>query len=285
MLSDAARAPQKRASARSFVLALVVANLISLVLGTYDRFVTAGESRAITAGISHWTMGDFDLADDAPPLARMLATLPVLTIKPIVGEVQSRDQCHDPGLWSRYEDQLASDLAGSMLPDAYLDMVRLARLAGYAWWLIGAWVVVRWAQGLYGNMASWLALVLWAFGPNIAAAEVAVDSALPAAVIAAVATYAFRFYLRDPSAIKSAGIGLYLGLALLIDYLLIGLVAAWAIPWAIARRPGSRTTRSTVARTAAGVGRAALLLITCLWAIDLGSVSRAIGSPCGITTS
>ena len=128
---------------RGLVLILMTAHLASFGFGACGRFATEGESRALAAGLAHWTAGDFGMADDRPPSARMLATLPCLMLHPTIGDVRGRELCHDPAIWSRFEDRIAGDLAGSMLPDAYLDMVRLARLAGLSWWLVGAWLVFR----------------------------------------------------------------------------------------------------------------------------------------------
>jgi hypothetical protein len=266
--------------AQGLVLCLVAINLVSFAFGAYQRFVTAGESRALAAGVSHWTTGDFGLADDAPPLARMLATLPVLPLHPPVGDVRGRAQCHDPDVWSRFEDRMANDLAAAMVPDAYLDTARLARLAGFSWWLLGAWVIVRWARELSGPAAGWLALALWTIGPNVVAAEAAIDSALPAAVAALLATYAFRFYVHQPTGLKAMGVGLLLAMALLIDYLLIALPVAWAVPWAVSRF-GRGADGAFLAKAATGIGRAALMLVVCLWAINLGYGLQSGWQPLG----
>lgn len=260
---------EKRTWARNLFFVLAAINFVAVTIGSHDRFVTAGESRALAAGLSHWAMGDFGLADESPPLTRMVATLPILPLRPTVGEVWGRELCHDLDAWSRFEDLVASNLAASTLPDDYLDMVRLARLAGYFWWLLGAWLIVRWARELFGAAAGGLALILWAFGPNVLAAEAAIDSALPAAVTAALATYLFRLYQRQPSWEKACGTGLLLGMALLIDYLLIALIPAWAVPWAVSRLRGG-VGRGHLVGAIAGMGRAALVIFTCLSVINLG---------------
>jgi predicted esterase len=251
------------------VVLLLALNLVSCVLGSYHKFVTVGESRALVAGVYHWKTWDFELAGEAPPLARMLATLAILPSGPTVVKTWDRTQCHDLNLWSRLEDRIASDLAVTMLPDAYLDMVRLARLAGYSWWLVGAWLIFRWARGLYGVAGSALALILWTFGPNVIAAERAIDSSLPAAVTAALTTYYFRLYLHEPNWRRAIGLGLLLGIALLIDFLLIGLLVSLSVPWSVSRlrRIGGG---GRIARDRTGIGRAALVALTCLWMIHSG---------------
>ncbi len=255
--------------AKGLAVTLIVANLAFVTYGSYQRFVTIGESKALVTGVDHCLNWDFTLFNRTPPLARILATFPILPSEPTVEKTWDRTQCPNLDLWLQLEDRVASDFATRMLPDNYLDMVRLSRLAGCGWWLIGAWVIVGWARRLYGGAAGGLALVLWAFGPNIVAAEGAIDSALPAAVIVALVTYHFGSYLREPHWKKVLGLGFLFGLALLMDYLLIGLIVALLIPWVVSRiRRGREGT--SLAGITRGIRRAALAGLLCLWVIHSG---------------
>jgi predicted esterase len=270
--ADAAPSPRRgraHVMARGFALALVVANLASLAIGGYNRFPSSDEARALAGGLSLWGTGDPGFADVTPPLSRLAATLPLLPSRPPHPDAPGREGCHDLEGWSRFEDRLGGELAGSMLPESYLEMVRLSRLVGYAWWMLGAWLVVSWSRELYGAVAGWLALALWASGPNVVGAEVEIGSALPAAVAAAAATFAFRRHLRQPSWDTALAAGLLWGISLLADYLALALIAAWTAAWIASR--GQGTSRPGGVKNAiAGAGRAVLLLLASLWVVNLG---------------
>src|SRR4051812_5698871 len=45
------------------------------------RGVGLDEGRYIPAGVYHWRHGEFALANDSPPLARMIAALPLLPLE------------------------------------------------------------------------------------------------------------------------------------------------------------------------------------------------------------
>ena len=54
-------------------------------LGWYaarTNFVTVNEARQVPAGLSHWKAGVFSIANDTPPLSRLIASLPLLASQP-----------------------------------------------------------------------------------------------------------------------------------------------------------------------------------------------------------
>jgi hypothetical protein len=111
----------------------------------------------------------------------------------------------------------------------YMDLIRLARLAGVAWSLVGGWLVYRWAGELYEQRAGLLGLTLWCFGPNILAHAQLVTPDIPATVSGLAATYVFWRFLRRGDWDQAIGAGLLLGIAQLTKFTLLVLYPVWAV--------------------------------------------------------
>jgi len=186
------------------------------------------ESRYIPAGVWHWRHGDFAPANDSPPLPRMIAALPLLPLgvqlEPYIREGRS-------GNASARERELrcGGRFASSNLNFHKYRFFCLARMMGFPWWLLGAWVIGRWAGELHGAPAGLLALALWSICPNVLALEQRATPDLPLAVIWAAATYAFRGYLLAPCWSRAAASGLLLGVAQLVDFASLALVITWIL--------------------------------------------------------
>jgi hypothetical protein len=101
------------------------------------NFVTVDEVGHIPAGLSHWLSGSFNAYRVNPPLARMLAVLPVFA----ANRTKVRNHPSDiPG--GRPEWVLGREFT-KLNGKNYLLITRLARLPGIAWAIIGAWLVFR----------------------------------------------------------------------------------------------------------------------------------------------
>lgn len=241
------------------------------------RGVGLDEGRYIPAGVYHWRHGGFALASDTPPLARMVAALPLLPLR--VGlEADVRrvpgDDARDREL--RYGGRFAS--SGQNLH--WYRFYCLSRMMGFLWWLLGASVLFRWSAELNGVAAGFLALALWCVGAPVLALEQQVLPELPLAVIWATATYAFRGYLRAPSWEKAAASGLLLGAAQLVDFASLALFATW--PLVVLLRGLTRaagTPAGVTPRTA--MLQAALAIGLSIWIINLGYMFRASGATLG----
>jgi len=247
-----------------------------LVLGgIWQNFVAIDEVGHVPSGVSHWQTGTFLSYRVNPPLARMIATLPVLAMDaPIDATLLDTSPGARPewALGRRYSEVYAA---------RYLNLVRAARLAGVAWSVLGAWIAFVWSRELYGDRAGCLACAIWCFEPTILTfAQLAVPD-LPAAVACLGATYAFRRYLLAPGRWTAAVAGAILGVALLTKFTLLVLYVAWPLAWLIGRWGGGAEVRRTVAGAGTFFRHFVLMTITSLLVINAGYAFRGSGTRLG----
>ncbi len=243
------------------------------------RGVTLDEARYIPAGVSHWYTGEFGLANDCPPLARMMAVLPLLSLGVVVEDQGLQNHDGDAGLNSRDRELAHGGRFLSHNPRWFM-LFCLARMSGFLWWLLGAWVIFRWSRELYGGGAGFLGLALWCFSPNVLAHEHLATPGLPAAAACAAATYAFRGYLNSPSWGRALGAGFLLGVAQLVAFESFALFVIWpllALVHRLARVGGASPEFGLRTRVIQAVGAVALSI----WVLNLGYGFGGSGLPLG----
>lgn len=256
-------------SARSLIIAALVATNAGLFWYTSrSGFVTTNEARQIPAGLSHWKAGIFSMANDTPPLARLIAVLPLL---PSLHYYEVSNEIALPFLAKReIEENYANRFWLMPAATRSLDLVARARLAGFVWWLLGACLIVRWSSDLYGKAAGLFGLALWSVEPNILAYEGLATPDLPAAVVGAWATYRFWCYLNRPSLGNAFVAGFLLGIAQLTDYTLLALYAVWPVLWLIHFMARPRESGKPAVVIGRQAGYVFSVLIVSLWVINLG---------------
>jgi hypothetical protein len=189
--------------------ALLVAALLLLLLGQLARFVsrqsqTWDEGDHLYAGYRSVTHGDFGLNPEHPPLAKMVAALPLLRMNLRVPPLQGREFKHEAFLGGR-------DLVFGNDADTVLFR---ARMAASVFTVLLALFAFLAAREMFGTPAGLTALVLLVFDPNLLAhgALVTTDVAVSCWMLASV--YAFYRYVRRPTAPRLLLVGLAAGLAL-----------------------------------------------------------------------
>jgi hypothetical protein len=209
------------------IIGVLILHAILLWWSAACNFVTVDEVAHIPAGLSHWRTGSYSLYSVNPPLPRMLAVLPLLFVNPnedfrIISDI--------PGI--RQEFIVGRNFAEDNKP-CYFQLVRLSRLSGILWSIVGALLIYRWSAELYGRAAGCLGLCLWCFGPNILAHSSLVTPDIPATVSGLAATFFFWRYLKTFAWRHAIWAGTLLGIALLCKYtfLIFGLV--WPVLWLI----------------------------------------------------
>ena len=207
------------------VSGLLVLHVALLVHSARVNFATVDEVGHLAAGISHWQTGTYSMYRVNPPLARMLAVLPVLAASPDTGNVAPSDI---PVLRNEWTSGMAfaDDNAGR-----YCHLIWLSRLAGVGWSVLGGLLVFFWARELYGVTAGCLALGMWCLSPTILAFAPLLTPDVPATVAGLAATYAFWHYLRSPSWSWACLSGLLLGVAQLTKFTLLLLYGVWPLLW------------------------------------------------------
>jgi hypothetical protein len=238
------------------------------------NFATVDEAGHLVAGISHWTTGTYSTYRVNPPLARMLAVIPVFLLHPNTEGIQPT-----PALGERAEWRCANQFALDN-PARYLNILFLARLAGIAWSCLGGWLIYRWGSDLYSYRAGLLGLVLWCFDPNVLAHAHLVTPDVPATVAGLAATYCFWRYLRRPSWPSALLTGAVLGLAQVTKFTLLHLYALWPLLWLLHRclnRRDAAPTGSLGSQFRQGLTMVAVSVLI----INLGYEFQDSGKPLG----
>lgn len=259
------------------IIALAIANLLLLAfLVTTNRITYDDEGRGLSAGVSHWLDGEFGLANDMPPLARMAAVTPLLPLG--VKAESTRPDGDEPAVRLDRELRYAGRFAHVNL--AFFEYLCLARATGFLWWLLGALLIFRWSGRLYGGAAGCLAVLVWSVLPNVLAHEQLLTPGLPAAVACAVATYAFRDYLLRPSWENACVTGFLLGVAQLVEFASLLLMIAWPM-LALAHRATVGGEGAAGLTPRARLLQLTLLAAICVWVINVGYGFRGSGTPLG----
>ena len=241
------------------------------------RGIGLEEARYIPAGVHDWRDGRFGPANDSPPLARMIAALPLLSGARLPSDGFG-DDGDDAASGARdREIRFGGRFATPAVNFYWYRLFCLARMTGFAWWLLGAWVIARWSGELSGAPAAVLALSLWCVCPNVLAFEQRVTPELPIVVIWAAATYAFRGYLRTPSWARALAAGLLLGVAQLVGFVSLALFLVWPL-LALLRRL-TRADEAPVAVLPTRILRSILTVAACLCVINLGYEFGGSGTP------
>lgn len=257
-----------------------------MLMGGYGSLVHTPplyELGHLPAGICHWEYGRYELYRVNPPLARMVATLPLV----LLGEYgPERD-------WSNYQlDPLSRETVPMGIRffkangERALLWFRIARVAGLAFVLLGAWGCYAWARDLWDARAGLAAAVLWSIQPMVWGWGAFVMPDVPAAAVGAYASYRFWKWLQtwgvgrnvnlelavnasERSLVRSGAghgwaqalaAGLWLGLAQLTKLTLLVLVPIWLM-LGVARVTGGRGGRITMSLQLAGMFVIALLAI------------------------
>ena len=201
---------------KPFVLAiafiLLTAMATQLVLSIRQQSSTWDECDHLFAGYMSLKVGDFALNPEHPPLAKMVAALPLLPLHLAVQPYQGRYF-----KWEAYfngrELVFRNDPAhGGPYPGDTL--LFRARLAIMVFALLLAVLVFLASWEMFGPTAALIALTLVAFEPSILTngGIITTDSAVTCMIFAAI--YAFYRYGKAPSAPRLLVAGLATGLAL-----------------------------------------------------------------------
>jgi 4-amino-4-deoxy-L-arabinose transferase-like glycosyltransferase len=178
--------------------------LLQLALTIRTQSITWDEDDHLYAGYMSWKTGDFGLNPEHPPLVKMLAALPILSMPLRVPALQNREFKHEAFLGGK--EFLFKNDADTML--------FRARMAAASLTLLLALLVFLAGQEMFGTAAGFVALTLLVFDPNQLAhgAYVTTDSGLTCFLFATV--YCFYRYVQQPSLGRLLLVGLAGGLAL-----------------------------------------------------------------------
>jgi 4-amino-4-deoxy-L-arabinose transferase-like glycosyltransferase len=162
---------------------------------------TADEPDHIGAGYSYWQTRDFRMNPEHPPLAKLIATFPLLWIHP------KMDTNHE--YWKTVaEYPFGSKFLYENDADRLLFWSRTA-MVGIA--ALGLLFTYLWARDLFGPAAGLFAAAMYAFSPNVLAHSMLVTTDVPLAAFTVLTFY--LFWKR-----KDVYAGLALGVAMAVKF-------------------------------------------------------------------
>jgi hypothetical protein len=193
-------------------IGLVILAILHTVLLSYSATCHSpvpDELGHLAAGLSHWQLGDFSLYRVNPPLARMVATLPVYLWE---GNEEWLRYYLDPGDFGRSEFAVADQFL-HFEKARFFDWLTIARMSSIPFSLVGMVVCYLWARDLYGGWAGVMAAVLWSVSPFVLGFGAILTPDVPSAAMGALSLYTFTRWLRTPGWTGSIVAGISLGLA------------------------------------------------------------------------
>ena len=233
--------------------ALLVAFWLQMVLALPKLSATQDEVVHLPAGYTYWATRDFRLNPEHPPLAKLIAALPLLALKPkldLTWPEWKAAQQYTFGYGFLYTNDADRLLFWGRIP-----MTLLATL--------GALIVFLWARDLFGKASGLFALGLVAFSPNLLAHGMLVTTDVPVAVFMTLALYLFWKQGQPPSLASSVAVGLATGAAMASKFsgaILALIIVAFSL-WRVFSARDWRRQGWVEARSLAVSGISALLLI------------------------
>ncbi len=189
--------------------------------------VTADEVVHLTGGYSYWKFNDYRLHPENGTLPMRAATLPLLAMDLKFPALEGNTD------WQRSQVNTLGDQFFFALGNP-LDRMLLAGRAMIAFFgVFTVWLTWRWAHGLFGATAGWIALALAAFCPAMLAhgGLITSDMAATACMLGAL-TLAWRL-LHRATPLRLAGTALACGLTFLSKMSGVLIVPLLGALWAI----------------------------------------------------
>ncbi len=264
--------------------AMLVAQYSLAVLSLVGENPTVDEVVHLPAGVTYWQTGTFKLYPHNPPLAKLVAALPVVLAGPDTKAIYGGEYWDPPPNKAGYEQPPNKAGVAHQFQEAnairYLELFARARLVMPAFAALGGIVVFAWSSKLFGPRGGLLSLALWCLCPNILAQARLVTSDVAATSLGFAATFAFWRYLARPGFLRATVAGLLLGLAQLSKFSALLLFALWPILWAASVPPNwSRATwRRGIAQA---IGHAAWIVGLVVLLINLCYGFEGVGRPLG----
>jgi hypothetical protein len=259
---------QRRVLSVAGVALLLGVLMLQLALSVRLESLSWDEGDHIFAGYMSWKRADFGLNPEHPPLVKMVATVPLLSMPLKVPELQNRYFKSEAYFDGR--DLIYGNDAGTI--------VFRVRMAAMIFTVLLALIAFLTAREMFGRGAAFIALTLVVFEPNLLAhgAMVTTDAGLACFLLGTI--YAFYRYLKAPSLWRMAVTGLAGGLAAATKHsaiLLLPMLALLALTEVLRRRhrpeadsaPVPETRGRQALRLAAAIVGVAAIAIVILWGV------------------
>lgn len=221
--------PSRRLS-RLFATGLLTLLAVILFSSVRQESQTFDESTHLFAGFEYWKHGDFGDNPEHPPLAKMIAAIPLLPMG-------LKEPPHFPVPFYKAEDFLNG--ARFLYDGGNADAILLrARMVMALFSLALAWLVYLAAGEMFGPLTALIALGLCVFEPVLLANSALVTTDMPLTCLFFATVYAFYRFLKLPSAGRLALCAVAAGLTLTVKH-----SGALVLPTLLLLGLGDRFTR------------------------------------------
>src|SRR5215510_3587205 len=200
--------PPKMLYEISGILLLLVILSLQLFSSVHRESQTWDEANHIYAGYRSWTNGDFGLNPEHPPLVKLLATSTLLGLELKTPVLEGRPFKEDAFLGGK--DFLYQNNAEKILSRT--------RIAAATLTLLTALVVFFGTREMFGTGASFIALTLLAFDPNLLAHGAFVTTDVGLACFMFLSVFLFYRFVKSPSAARLIMTGVAVGLVLAVKH-------------------------------------------------------------------
>ena len=192
---------------------IIIVSLILAITSFWDDSLIVDEIPHVGSGYGYVKALDYRLNPEHPPLAKALATIPLLFLNLTQDAFETRFWLKDiNGQWD-----FGRFLIFQSDNDAKL-ITRTVKFAGLAFFILAAVLIYKWTQKLYGRFAALTALALFSFSPTVLAHSRFVTTDIPALFGIIFATYFFIKYLENPNRKNLWLSGIIFGIALLTKF-------------------------------------------------------------------
>lgn len=241
------------------VIALISVQVLQMVIVLHRESLTFDEEDHMYAGYRMWKNGDFGLNPEHPPLAKLLATLPIqgekLWVPPLKGTYFKAEAYLGGRDWLERNDGGSQRLVFRMRLAAALLAVGLSLVVFFS------------TREWFGTTAALVALTLVVFDPNILAHSGLVTTDIGATLFFLAAVWSFYRYVKQRTLPRLVIAGITLGLLLATKHsgVMLGPMLLVLVVWEIIVAPTGTRARFAVHL---GGAFAAIILISVgvLWA-------------------
>ena len=252
----------------SICAALLFVMFVNLVTVVGRKSITNDETVLIPAAYYHYVNPDLRLVNEHPPLAKLLAGLPLVLMRPRRVWGAPPPERHWESVMARFWNDNRAEF-GRICFWARVPACVLAVALGA--------LVFLFARDLFGPRAAVLAVALYTLEPTVLAHGRIVQTDVPAAFGCLLLLYALRRYAREPSRRRALALGGAAGIALIAKFslLLAAPALASAFLWLLWRAPREGRRRSVVAVEVGLAVLAALIVVHASYSFHLRALSAA----------
>jgi len=189
-----------------FLLLIILS--LQLFFSVRRESQTWDEANHIFTGYRSWTHADFGLNPEHPPLVKLLAAAPLLSLP-----------LKSPALQMRFfkEDAFLRGKEFLYQNDADKILAR-TRTAAAILTLLTALVVFFGTREMFGTGAAFIALTLLTFDPNLLAHGALITTDVGLACFMFLSVYLYYRFLKSPSALRLIAAGVAVGLVLAVKH-------------------------------------------------------------------